>query len=304
VSAEVTTPAPAISGHIATSVPAGELPAVPKPVLRIRPRSGWQAIDFRELWRYRELLWLLGLRDVQVRYKQTLLGVAWAIIQPLFTMLVFSVFFGYLGGMGGRIVEGIPYPVYTFCALLPWQLFAFALAQGSNSVVASRALITKIYFPRLLIPMAPLLCGLLDFAISLGLMVLLMAWYGIVPGWTVLTLPFFVLLALACSLAVSLWLSALNARYRDIQYTLTFLTQVWLFATPVAYPSSIVPERWRWLVGLNPMAGVIDGFRWSLLGSAGPPGPMLLVSVAIVGLMLAGGLFFFRRMEKTFADLV
>jgi lipopolysaccharide transport system permease protein len=283
--------------------PAGPRGAAPRQVLRIRPRSGWQAIDFRELWRYRELFWLLGLRDIQVRYKQTLLGVAWAVIQPLFTMLVFSVFFGYLGGMAGRIVEGTPYPVYTMCALLPWQLFAFALAQGSVSVVTSRGLISKVYFPRLLVPMAPLLCGLLDFAISLGLMGILMAWYRIVPGWPVLALPFFVLLALACSLAVSLWLSALNALYRDVQFTLAFLTQIWLFATPVAYPSSIVPPEWRWLLGLNPMAGVIDGFRWSLLGAA-PPGPMLLVSVVTVALMLTGGLSFFRRMEKTFADVV
>jgi lipopolysaccharide transport system permease protein len=279
-------------------------PAVPKRILLIRPRSGWQAIDFCELWRFRELLWLLGLRDVQVRYKQTLLGVAWAVIQPLFTMLVFSVFFGYLGGMSGRIVGNVPYPVYTFCALLPWQLFAFALAQGSNSVVSSRGLITKVYFPRLYVPMAPLLCGLLDFAISLVLLGVLMACYGITPGWAVLTLPLFVALAVACSLAVSLWLSALNAVYRDVQFTLGFLTQLWLFATPVAYPSSIVPERWRWLFGLNPMAGVVDGFRWSLLGTSEAPGPMLLVSVATVALLLAGGLFFFRRMEKTFADLV
>jgi lipopolysaccharide transport system permease protein len=282
--------------------PPAPAPAAPK--LFIRPRKGWQPIDFRELWRYRELLWFLALRDIQIRYKQTALGAAWAVIQPLFTMLVFSVFFGYLGGMGKRIEGGIPYPVYTYCALLPWQLFAFALTQASGSVVANRGLITKVYFPRLLVPMAPLLCGLLDFAISFGLLAAMMAWYRILPGWPVLALPFFVLLALATSLAVSLWLSALNALYRDVQYTLVFLTQVWLFATPVAYPLSIVPPQWRWVVGLNPMAGVVEGFRWSLLGSGEAPGPMLLVSVASVAVLLVGGLFFYRRMEKSFADIV
>jgi lipopolysaccharide transport system permease protein len=278
--------------------------APPVPTLRIRARPGWRPIDFPELWRYRELVWFLALRDIQVRYKQTALGAAWAVIQPLFTMLVFSVFFGYLGGMGKRIEGGIPYPVYTYCALLPWQLFAYALTQGSNSVVASRGLITKVYFPRLLVPAAPLLCGLLDFAISFVLLALLMAWYGITPGWAVLTLPLFVLLAIATSLAATLWLSALNALYRDVQYTLVFLTQFWLFATPVAYPSSIVPADWRWLLGLNPMSGVVEGFRWSLLGAAEPPGPMLWVSVVSVAALLAGGLFFYRRMEKVFADLV
>jgi lipopolysaccharide transport system permease protein len=299
----LTHPAAAVPGP--SPVPPPEGPAAhPKPVLRIRPRSGWQAIDLRELWRYRELLWLLGLRDVQVRYKQTLLGVAWAVIQPLFTMLVFTLFFGKLAHIESEVPGEIPYAVYTMCALLPWQLFAFALAQGSNSVVTSRGLITKVYFPRLLVPMAPLLCGLLDFAISLGLLGALMAWYRVTPsGWPVLTLPLFVLLAVACSLAVSLWLSALNAVYRDVQFTLGFLTQLWLFATPVAYPSSLA-GRWRWLFGFNPMAGVVDGFRWALLGGAEPPGPMLLVSVVTVAVLLVSGLFFFRRMEKTFADLV
>jgi lipopolysaccharide transport system permease protein len=283
---------------------APDRPAASAPKLYIRPRPGWRPIDFRELWHYRELLWFLALRDIQVRYKQTVFGAAWAVIQPLFTMLVFSVFFGYLGGMGNRIEGGIPYPVYTYCALLPWQLFAYALTQASSSVVASRGLITKVYFPRLLVPMAPLLCGLLDFAVAFVLLLGMMVWYGIVPGLAILTLPLFLLLALATSLAVSLWLSALNALYRDVQYTLVFLTQLWLFATPVAYPSSIVPERWRWIIGLNPMAGVVEGFRWSLLGTAEPPGPMLWVSAASVALLLVGGLFFYRRMEKAFADLV
>jgi lipopolysaccharide transport system permease protein len=301
MSLEVTIPPPPAA--------APETPTAP-PKLIIRPRPGWRPIDFRELWHYRELLWFLALRDIQVRYKQTLFGAAWAVIQPLFTMLVFSVFFGYLGGMGRRIEGGIPYPVYTYCALLPWQLFAYALTQASNSVVASRGLITKVYFPRLIVPMAPLLCGLVDFAVAFVLLAGMMAVYmatgngnGIIIGWQILALPLFLLLALATSLAVSLWLSALNALYRDVQYTLAFLTQLWLFATPVAYPSSIVPEKWRWVIGLNPMAGVVDGFRWSLLGSD-PPGPMLWVSTISVALLLVGGLFFYRRMEKTFADLV
>jgi lipopolysaccharide transport system permease protein len=275
-----------------------------RPALVIKARPGWRPLNLPELWRYRELLWFLALRDVKVRYKQTALGAAWAVLQPLFTMLVFSVFFGYLGGMDSRIKGYIPYPVYTLCALLPWQLFSFALTQSATSVVSGRALLTKVYFPRLLIPMAPLLCGLLDFAISFGLLAVLMACYGVVPGWAALTLPLWVLLALMTSLAVGLWLSALNAVYRDVQYTLPFLTQLWLFLTPVAYPSSIVPERWRPLYGLNPMAGVVDGFRWALLRGERPDGPMLLVSVLSVAALLVGGLFWFRRMERTFADLV
>jgi lipopolysaccharide transport system permease protein len=280
----------------------GPVPSSTAPLV-IRPRSGWQPVDLAELWRYRELLWFLALRDVKVRYKQTALGAAWAVIQPLFTMVVFTLFFGHLAGLDKRIEGNTPYAVYAFTALLPWQLFAFALSQGSNSVVNSRGLITKVYFPRLIVPIAPLLCGLLDFAIGFGVLAGLMLWYGIVPGWPVLTLPLFILFALATSLAVSLWLSALNAMYRDVQYTLPFLTQFWLFLTPVAYPSSIVPERWRWLYGLNPMAGVVDGFRWALLGGS-PPGPLVLVSALATCALLVGGLFFYRRMERTFADVV
>jgi lipopolysaccharide transport system permease protein len=295
---------PPVVGAAPPADKGGEDVSPPVTVVVIRPRPGWVAIDFRELWAYRELAWFLALRDIQVRYKQTLLGVAWAVIQPLFTMLVFSVFFGYFGGMGRRIEGGIPYPVYTYCALLPWQLFAFALTHGSNSVVTNRGLITKVYFPRLLVPVTPLLCGLVDFTISFGLLALLMAWYGIVPGWQIVTLPLFVLLAVTTSLSVSLWLSALNALYRDVQHTLTFLVQLWLFATPVAYPLSIVPQKWRWLIGLNPMAGVVEGFRWSLLGRAEPPGPMLGISILSVAALLVTGLFVFRRMEKTFADVL
>ena len=286
------------------SVPPTAAPAPKKSMLRIEAKPGWRPLDLRELWRYRELLWFLALRDVKVRYKQTALGAAWAVLQPLSTMVVFSLFFGYLGGMQKRVEHNIPYPVYTLCALLPWQLFSFALTQSSASVVSSRSLLTKVYFPRLMIPMAPLLCGLLDFAISLALLAVMMPFYGVAPGWAVLTLPLWVLLALMTSLAVGLWLSALNAVYRDVQYTLPFLAQVWLFVTPVAYPSSIVPERWRTLYGLNPMAGVVDGFRWALLRGDPPDAAMLAVSVLSVTALLVGGLFWFRRMERTFADLV
>ncbi len=285
---------------IPASSPAGATGTSPETIV-LRPRSGWEAIGWGVLWRYRELLWFLALRDVKVRYKQTALGAAWAILQPLLTMLVFSVVFGRLARIPS---EGIPYPVFAYCALLPWQLFAYALTQSSNSLVTNQRLITKVYFPRLVVPIASLLCGLLDFAVAFPVLLGLMLYYGIVPGVAVAALPFLVLLALLTSLAAGLWLSALNAIYRDVQYALPFLTQFWLFVTPVAYPASLVPERWRWLFGLNPMAGVVEGFRWALLGSPHPPGPLVAVSVVSVLVLLAGGLFYFRRMEREFADLV
>lgn len=272
--------------------------------LIIRPSSRWQALDLAELWRYRGLLWFLALRDVQVRYKQTVLGAAWAVLQPLTMMLVFTLFFGHLGGMDRYVNDGVPYSVYVFCALLPWQLFAFGLVQSSMSVVANRGLITKVYFPRLLVPLAPMLCGLLDFSVSLAMLALLMAWYGLVPGAAVLLLPFFVLIALATALGMGLWLSAMHARFRDIQHTLPLLTQLWLFLTPVAYPESIVPERWLWLYRLNPMVGVVDGFRWALLGGPAPSTAGLAASVVTVTILFVGGLYFYRRTEKVFADLL
>ena len=285
---------------IPASSPAGATGTSPETIV-LRPRSGWEAIGWGELWRYRELLWFLALRDIKVRYKQTALGAAWAILQPLLTMLVFSVVFGRLAHIPS---EGIPYPVFAYCALLPWQLFAYALTQSSNSLVTNQRLITKVYFPRLVVPIASLLCGLLDFAVAFPVLLGLMLYYGIVPGVAVAALPLLVLLALLTSLAAGLWLSALNAIYRDVQYALPFLTQFWLFVTPVAYPASLVPERWRWLFGLNPMAGVVEGFRWALLGRPHPPGPLVAVSVVSVLVLLAGGLFYFRRMEREFADLV
>lgn len=271
------------------------------PSLTIRPPHGWSAIGFKELWAYRELLYFLIWRDIKVRYKQTALGAAWAIIQPFFMMVVFSLFFGRLGKIPS---DGIPYPVFVYCALLPWQLFAFALSESSNSLVGNQNLITKVYFPRLVVPISAVLGGLVDFAIAFVILLALMAYYGIVPGSAILTLPLFILLAIMTALGVGLWLSALNVQYRDVRYTIGFLTQFWLFATPVAYPSSLVPAKWRALYGLNPMAGVVEGFRWALLGKANPPGTLLVVSIVAVLFLLVGGLYYFRRMEQTFADVV
>lgn len=267
----------------------------------IRPPESWASLGLRELWEYRELLYFLTWRDIKVRYKQTALGAAWAIIQPVFMMLVFSLFFGRLAKVPS---DGIPYPIFTFCALLPWQLFAQALTGSSNSLVTNEQLISKVYFPRLIVPISSVLSGLLDFAISFVVLLVLMAYYRIVPGVLILTLPLFVLLAGMTALGVGLWLSALNVQYRDVRYTLGFLTQFWLFATPVAYSSSIVPEKWRPLYGLNPMVGVVEGFRWAILNKAEGPGMMLAISIAVVLLVLIGGLFYFRRMEQTFADIV
>jgi homopolymeric O-antigen transport system permease protein len=273
----------------------------PLPTFSIDPPEGWADIGFRELWDYRELLYFLTWRDVKVRYKQTALGAAWAIIQPLFMMLVFSLFFGRLAKIPS---DGIPYPIFTFCALLPWQLFAHALTESSNSLVANERLITKVYFPRLVVPIAAVLGGLVDFAVAFAILLVMMFYYGIVPSWAIVALPGFLLLAVMTALGVGLWLSALNVKYRDVRYTINFLIQFWLFATPVAYPSSIVPQKWRALYGLNPMAGVVEGFRWALLGKQEAPGTMLWVSVAVVILILIGGLCYFRRMEQQFADVV
>ena len=271
------------------------------PLTIIVPSRGWRSLGLKELWQYRELLFFLIWRDIKVRYKQTALGAAWAILQPLFSMVVFSIFLGHLAKVPS---DGIPYPLFTYCALLPWQLFAFALSESSSSLVASERLITKVYFPRLVVPIAAVLAGLADFAIAFSILLVMMPYYGLWPGWRVLFLPLFLLLAVLTALGVGLWLSALNVQYRDVRYTITFLAQFWLFLTPVAYPSSLVPERWRLIYGLNPMAGVVEGFRWALLGKARSPGPLLLVSVLMVLAVLVGGLYYFRRTERTFADVV
>lgn len=271
------------------------------PAVVLRPRSGWAAINIREIWEFRELLWFLALRDIKVRYKQTALGVMWAVIQPLVTMLVFTVFLHRFGKIGA---DDPNYAINTFCALLPWNLFAYALTQSSNSTVANTQLITKLYFPRLLIPFASTLSGVVDFAIGMVILLGLMAWSGMYPSSNLWMMPGLVLLALLAAVGIGLWLSALNVMYRDVRYLVPFLTQVWMFLSPVAYRSSDVPEKWRLLYGLNPMAGVIESFRWSLLGDTRPPGGMLAVSAAATLVLLVSGLFFFRRMERAFADVV
>lgn len=276
-------------------------------ITMIRPRSGWQPLDLRELWAFRELLYFLTWRDIKLRYKQTVLGITWATLQPLLTMVVFTIVFGKLGKLPS---EGLPYSLFVLAALLPWQLFAYALTQSSNSVVGERNLISKVYFPRLIIPLASVLAGLVDFVVAFCLLIALMAignllgWYAVWPSVAILLLPLLVIVAVVTALAVGLWLSALNAQYRDIRYVIPFLTQFWMFATPVAYAASLVPEPYRALYGLNPMAGVVEGFRWALLGTSTPDWRLMLVSACVVAAMFVGGLFYFRRMEKSFVDLV
>jgi lipopolysaccharide transport system permease protein len=267
----------------------------------IRATKGWSALGLGDLWTYRELLYFLVWRDVKVRYKQTVLGAAWAVLQPLLTMLIFTVVFGRFAKVPS---DGVPYPIFAFCGLLPWQLFAFALGESGNSLVNSQHLLKKVYFSRLVVPVAPVLAGLVDFSISFVLLVALMAYWGVHPGIASFTLPLFLLLAIATGLGVGLWLSALNVEYRDVRHTIPFLTQFWLFATPIAYPSSLVPAKWRLLYNLNPMAGVVEGFRWALLGTDTAPGPMLFVSVLAVAALLVSGLMYFRRVERTFVDVV
>lgn len=266
----------------------------------VEPAKGWQALELGDLWKYRELLYFLTWRDVKVRYKQTALGAAWAILQPLLTMVIFSVIFGQLAKLPS---EGIPYPIFTYTALLPWQLFAFSLANSSNSLVGSQNLVSKVYFPRLVIPIAAVLPGLVDFAVSFVVLVGMLIFYGIPLSFRVFSLPFFLLLAVGTALSVGLWLSALNVEYRDIRYVVPFLTLFWQYATPVAYSSTLIPERWRLLYGLNPMTGVVEGFRWALLGK-GDVGGLLWISIAIIFVLLASGLIYFKRMEATFADVI
>ena len=271
------------------------------PVFNIEPSTRWPSIGLGELWDYRELLYFLTWRDIKVRYKQTVLGVIWVIIQPLFMMVVFSVFFGRLAGVKS---DGVPYPVFTFCALLPWQLFSHALTESSNSLVGNQNLITKVYFPRLVVPISAVLGGLVDFAIAFVILLVMMLFFGIVPGWQLVAVPALIVLAVMAALGVGLWLSALNVQYRDVRYTISFLVQVWMFATPVVYPSSIVRGNWKLIYALNPMVGVVDGFRWALLGKPETPGLPLLISVIVVLTLLVGGLYYFRRLEQQFADIV
>lgn len=267
----------------------------------IQPSKGWRAVDLGELWRYRELIFFLAWRDLRVRYRQTLLGILWAVIQPVFTMVIFSIIFGRLARIPS---DGVPYPIFAYAALVPWQFFATSLGQASNSLVGSQHLITKVYFPRLVIPISAVLVGIVDLGFAFLVLVAMMIYFGVVPTLAVLILPFLLLLAFVTALGLGLWLSALNVQYRDIRYTIPFLTQVWLYATPVAYPSSLVDEQWRPLVGLNPMAGVVEGFRAALLGTPSPSVLLLAASSAVAVVLLVTGLYYFRRMERRFADVV
>jgi lipopolysaccharide transport system permease protein len=267
----------------------------------ITPSKGWVSLKLAEVWKYRELLYFLVWRDIKVRYKQTLIGAGWAVLQPLLAMTVFTLIFGMLAKIPS---DGLPYPVFYFCALLPWMYFAGALATATNTIVDHQRVITKVFFPRVLLPVSAVLAGLLDLAIGFVLLLGMLAYYGMVPTIHMTLLPLFVLLALATALGVGLWLSALNALYRDVRYVVPFVVQIWMFASPVVYPASLVPAEWRWLYGLNPMAGVIEGFRWAVTGSGESPGTTLLASSLAVLLILFGGLFYFQRMESKIADVV
>jgi lipopolysaccharide transport system permease protein len=271
------------------------------PITIVEPSRGWISLRLRDLWEYRELLYFLTWRDIKVRYKQTALGAAWAVIQPFFTMVVFSLFFGRLAKVPS---DGIPYPIFAYAALVPWTFFAQGLNQSSNSLVGSANLITKVYFPRLVIPISSVLSGLVDFVIAFTVLIGMMFYYNLYPTSAIIFLPGLLLLALTTALGVGLWLSALNVKYRDVRYTVGFLTQFWLFATPIAYPSSLLSEPWRTIYAINPMVGVVEGFRWALLGTETAPGPMITLSAIVAIVILIGGAFYFRRMEKTFADIV
>jgi lipopolysaccharide transport system permease protein len=269
--------------------------------LHIQPSKGWVSLQLRELWEFRELLYFLVWRDIKVRYKQTVLGAGWAIIQPLFTMLVFSLFFGRLAKMPS---DGIPYPLFSYTALVPWTFFAQGLTQSSDSLVGSSNLIKKIYFPRLAIPIGTVCAGMVDFALAFSVLLVLAFMYHIHPTLRILWLPLFVLLALVTALGVGLWLSAFNVKYRDVKYVVPFFAQFWMFVTPIAYPSSLLSKTWRIVYGLNPMAGVVEGFRWALLGAKTAPSAMIAISSAAALALLISGAYYFRRMEKTFADVV
>lgn len=283
--------------HMSTAASEGES----RRVTHIQPRRRLRVLDFRSLWEYRELLYFFCWRDIKVRYKQTALGAAWALLQPFLTMLIFSVIFGRFAKMPS---EGVPYPIFAYCGLLPWQLFAFALSETSNSLVGHSHLITKVYFPRVLVPIAGLLAGLVDFCIAFVLLIAMMVYYRLPVHATVLVIPVLILFAIVTSLGVGLWLSALSVKYRDVRHILPFITQFWLYATPVAYPSSLIPHKWRFLMGLNPMSGVVEGFRWALLGTAQVDLRLMAVSIVSVLILLAGGLIYFDQMENTFADVV
>lgn len=269
--------------------------------IRIQPSRGWISLKLKELWEYHELLYFLSWRDIKVRYKQTVLGGAWAIIQPFFTMVIFSLFFGKLARIPS---DGIPYPIFSFAALVPWTFFANGLSQSSNSLVGSANLIKKVYFPRLVVPLSSVISGAIDFVIAFVVLLGMMVFYGISPTANIVYLPFLVLLAFVTALGVGLWLSAMNVEFRDVRYAVPFLVQAWMFATPIAYPSSLLSEPWRTVYGLNPMVGVVEGFRWALLGTKTAPGPIIIVSSLAAIAILISGAYYFRRMERSFADIV
>lgn len=273
---------------------------LPKPVI-IKPTKGWVGLKLGDLWQYRELLYYLTWRDVKVQYKQTILGVSWAILQPFFTMVVFSIFFGRLAEIPS---DGLPYPIFSYAALTPWAFFANGVTKSMQSLVSSSNMIKKIYFPRLAIPISAVLSGLPDFVLAFTVLLGLMFYYGIVPSIAVVYLPLLLLLCIITSLGVGIWLTAMNVQFRDIRYVTPFLVQVWLFATPIAYPSSLLDAQWRPFYALNPMVGVVEGFRWALLGTETQPGPMLFVSTLVALFLLLSGIMYFRRMEKSFADVV
>lgn len=270
-------------------------------ITRIEQTGGLRFLDLTELWHYRELLFFLTWRDIQVRYKQTAIGVLWVIAQPVASILVFSLFFGRLAKIPS---DGVPYPLFVFAALLPWQVFSRAMMEASNSLVTDQRLVSRVYFPRILVPFSSVMAALFDFGVTFVLFVVMMAAYGVQPSMAVLTLPIFLLLMTATALGVSFWLAPLNLEYRDVTYILPFLTQIWMFLTPVVYPSTLIPEKWRFLYGLNPLAGVVEGFRWALLGVGPGPSPLLFVSSAVAILLLLSGVFWFRRRERTFTDAV
>ena len=272
-----------------------------KTVTFISPSRGWISLRLQEVWKYRELLYFLIWRDIKVRYKQTVIGAAWAIIQPFFTMVIFSLFFGRLAKIPS---DGIPYPIFSYTALVPWMFFANGLSQSSDSLVSSATLIKKVYFPRLAIPIAAVMSGIVDFLLAFCVLLGIMFFYGIIPTWHIIWLPVFIILTLITSLGMGLWLSAMNVQFRDIRYAVPFLIQFWLFSTPIAYPSSLLAEPWRTVYAINPMVGVVEGFRWALLGTQTAPGPMIIVSAMAAFIILVSGAFYFRRMEKLFADVV
>ncbi len=271
------------------------------PVIHIKPAKGWVTLGLRELWAYRELLYFFVWRDIKVRYKQTILGASWAIIQPFFTMIVFSIFFGRLAKVPS---DGLPYPIFSYAALVPWSFFANGVSQASNTLVANSNMVKKIYFPRLAMPIASVLAGIVDFVLAFLVLLGMMLFYNVTPTINVLWLPLFLLLALTTSLGVSLWLAAMNVQFRDVRYVVPFIIQIWLFITPIAYSSTLLSEPWHTIYGINPMAGVVEGFRWALLGTATAPGAIVAVSAIVSLVILISGAFYFRRIEKTFADVV